>query len=97
MDIENLYSHLNSESTPDAKRQELISYLKKNCKDLPENVEERRSVAYEIAGLMSTTYAHSLSTSDALDTILTLAGELETPDKESATKWAELRSLVATL
>lgn len=97
MDTENLYNHLNSESTPDAKRQELISYLKKICRDLPETVEDRRPVAYEIAGLMSTTYAHSLITPNSLDTILILAGELETPDEEAVTKWTELQSLVAAL
>lgn len=97
MEMENLYNHLNSGSTPDAKRQELISYLKKICKDLPETAEERRTVAYDIAGLMSTTYAHSLAASDTLDAILTLAGELEAPDEEAVAKWAELQSLVTTL
>lgn len=97
MDIEKLYNSLDKESTLNTQRQELITYLKTVVNALPENEDIRRTIAYDVAGLLSTHFAKSLDSSDLLDQILTLAGELEVPNQNDANKWAEFYSLIQKL
>lgn len=97
MDIEKLHSSLDNETISNTQRQELIAYLKASIDTLPEDEGDRRTVAYEIAGLLSTHFAKSLDSHDTLDEILTLAGELEVPDENDAGKWAEFYKLIQKL
>ena len=97
MNIENLHNSLDDESTPEVHRQELVAFLKDCSNNLPEGNDERRQIAYAIAGFMSTEFARSLDPSDPLDQILTLAGELEVPDEDTESKWQEFRRLIHSL
>ncbi len=58
-------------------RAQFILFLKNKLVPLNGDINDATKVAYEIAGLMSTDFAQSLSTSDSIDEILTIAGELE--------------------
>jgi hypothetical protein len=97
MNIEKIYNLLNNEFEPSAKRVELISYLKRCIEPLPSDDDERRSIAYNIAGLLSTNFAESIHNDDPINEVLILAGELETPDENNAQKWEELIKLVNKL
>lgn len=97
MDIEKLHNSLDKESTPNIQRQELITHLKATVDTLPENEDERRAIAYDIAGLLSTHFAKSLDSNDLLDQILTLAGELEVPNQNDTNRWTEFNNLIQEL
>lgn len=94
MEIEELHHSLDSNKGHESLRQDLIAFLKECRATLPEELEERSRVAYAIASLLSTSFAQSLSQSDIIDSILTLAGELESPDDDASAKWQELCTLI---
>jgi len=97
MNIENLYNKLNSKENSSEKRHEIITFLKKIANNIPTAPAKRQDKAYEIAGLLSTDFARSLSAEDPIDNILTLAGELEVRDEQEAQKWEELLRLINSL
>ena len=71
-----IFQELNDSNAED-NRSKLILYLKDKITQLNGDIAEAVAAAYEIAGLMSTDYGQSLSSSDPIDEILTIAGELE--------------------
>jgi hypothetical protein len=92
-----LYESLDSSEPNESKRIKLISYLKECIEELPANDEERRKVAYDIAGLLSTKFAQNLSEDDVFEDILTLSGELEVESREDDEKWSHLINLIERL
>lgn len=97
MNIEKIYNFLDSEFDPNTKRVELVSYLKHCIESLPNNDNERQSIAYNIAGLLSTNFAESIHNNDPVNEVLILSGELETSDENNAEKWEELSKLIDKL
>lgn len=97
MDINKLLHSLDGGLSPDKKRQELIAYLKTCVDTLPSDEDGRQAIAYNMTSLLSTDYARSLTGTDTVDEVLTLAGELEVPDDNSSAKWTELCKLVHAL
>lgn len=92
----NLYNRLN-DSSKDARenRDLLVAHLKVLAERINPNTID--TVVYEIAGLLSTSYARSLSENDPLEDILTLAGELEVPSEDKDEKINTLKQLIAQL
>lgn len=61
----------------DDAREKLVRFLKSQLARLDNDTPDAVQAAYEIAGLMATDFARTLNTSDPVDEILTIAGELE--------------------
>lgn len=97
MDVERLHKSLNSELSPNVKRDELIVYLKTCVNNLPKDDKVRQSIAYNIASLLSTRFADTLKAGDAIDEILILAGELEVSNESDPAKWLQLCRLIERL
>lgn len=97
MNIDKIYESLDRGFDINSKRAELMTYLKDSVNELPDNDDERREIAYNIAGLLSTDFARNLSENDILEEILTLAGELEIPNQHNNKKWLQLINLVNKL
>lgn len=97
MNVEKIYQSLDNIETNNTNRGLLITYLKECSNNIPKNTENKRSIAYNIAGLLSTKYAQELDEDDPIDKILTLAGELEVDDKDSDTGWLELIDRINSL
>ncbi|RWZ78484.1 MAG: hypothetical protein EOT05_01870 [Candidatus Microsaccharimonas sossegonensis] len=97
MDINELHKLLDTtELSRDTKRTELISFLKSINGVLHAYPEKSREVAYDIAGILSTEYARSLSDKN-IDSILTLAGELESEEDLNNSNWYLLANLINEL
>lgn len=71
-----IFRELNQEE-PSKARVEFTLYLKSALPQLNGEISEAVKTAYEITGLMNTDFAQSLDTSDPINEILTIAGELE--------------------
>lgn len=97
MNIDKLYSLLDSNASSADQRRELVTRLKMCAAKLPDDESDRRLIAYKLAGLLSTHFVKSLDSDDAIDEILTLAGELEIPDDDSEVKWQEFLTLTNNL
>lgn len=94
------YELLNNEHLSDAeKRSALIQHIREYAAlfDSPEHRAE--DIAYHLAGLMSTRYVMGLEDDDPIDTVLTLAGELELPEahRNKESTWRRLLELVDDL
>ena len=77
MNVEYIYHILDSSGPALDKEQALQNYLGQRLHNLPQSDAKRTKIAYEIAGLLSTSYARSLSEGSPYEEILTLAAELE--------------------
>jgi len=77
------------------KQRELVAFLKNQTKYPVSGADERKDIAYNIASLLSTEFAHTLNSSENLDQILTLAGELEV--EYEGEKWASLINMIQLL
>lgn len=97
MNIEHIYAELDSHKSEPIKEGILRDYLKQRLSSLPVSAPERRKVAYDIAGLLSTSYAKTLEDNSPYEQILTLAGELEVSESDNAQKWTDLLELAAAL
>jgi len=98
MDIEQTYEILDNKDGSSDKREVLIIYLRNSIESLVGDPELRAKIAYDIAGLMSTSYALSLKDGDPIEEILTLAGELEANDSDvTEDKWKQLVTLINSL
>jgi len=97
MNIEKIYQFLDNKEPNNTNRDLLISYLKECSQSVPKDIENRKSLVYNIAGLLSTKYAMSLDENDPIDKILTLAGELETNDKDEDDGWVNLIKMINSL
>lgn len=94
--IDQLHNTLNDKNIEsNFKQRELVAFLKNQTKYPVNGADECKLIAYTIAGLLSTEYAHTLNISDALDQILTLAGELEVEYEEE--KWTLLIKMIQLL
>jgi len=71
-----IFRELNQDRT-EAARAKFILYLKDQLVRLNGDMADAIKGAYEIAGLMATDFAQSIDSSDPIDEILTIAGELE--------------------
>lgn len=80
-------------------RQELGLFLKAQVNQYQENLQNGESIAYGIAGLLSTESIHALPEDDILVQIMTLAGELELPTRHRSTDatWQKLSEMINQL
>ncbi len=98
MNIEKIYSVLDSDDSIHEKRAAAIAYLHECVDNLSDDPEERRKIAYNIAGLMSTNFASALEDDDSIEEILNLAGELEVNnDGKNEAEWQSLIDLISAL
>lgn len=98
MEADDIYIKLNSHEPLEISESVIISYLKDCAQKLIAHPDQRTSIAYEIAGLMSTRYARRLSDGSKIEEIMSLAGELEIDSNGEDTKgWNELVSLIRKL
>ncbi len=78
-------------------RAQFILFLKNKLAPLNGDINDATGTAYEIAGLMSTDFAQSLNSSDPIDKILTIAGELEIHPSNAEELRAELIEKIQAL
>ena len=78
-------------------RAQFILFLKNKLVPLNRDINDAAKTAYEIAGLMSTDFAQSLNSSDPIDKILTIAGELEIHPSNAEELRAELIEKIQAL
>lgn len=98
MSSERIFDKLGSEISLEAGRSLLRDHLIKQVERQNQHPEESEALAYELAGLLSTDFARSLSDDDPLKKVLDLAGNLELPEKHrGGATWEELASLVEQL
>lgn len=71
-------------------RTQMVQFIKEQAVRLRGDPDQAARIAYEIAGLMATEFAHTLDDSDPLDEILTIAGELEINPKNADELYEEL-------
>ncbi len=82
MNNKTIYDFLDNNPDNNQNRLALINYLKNNIQSLGDN-EKYSETVYNMAGMMSANYVHSLPDDDILMQILTLAGELEVEDENT--------------
>ena len=58
-------------------RQEFVDYLHSVSQELEQDTASAPRIAYDIAGMFATKFAHQLDEEDPLIEIMTIAGELE--------------------
>lgn len=97
MNVEKIYQSLDNIETNNTNRGLLINYLKECSSNIQKNTENKRVIAYDIAGLLSTKYAQKLNENDPIDKILTLAGELEVDSQDNNADWLELIDMINSL
>lgn len=81
-------------------RDEIRDSLKSQINKLKDNTQDKKEVAYQIAGLLDTDFARSLPDDDMYLKIMLMAGELELPngliDKENS-NWEKLVNMVDSI
>jgi hypothetical protein len=94
---QNIFEELDTLNVSDAKRL-LLEHLIERVEYQSTHETESRDIAYALAGLMATTFIASLPKDDPYVEILSLAGELELPERHrSDATWEELRNRVNML
>ena len=93
----NRISHEHNQDVPEQTRTQFILFLKNKLAPLNGDINDATGTAYEIAGLMSTDFAQSLNSSDPIDKILTIAGELEIHPSNAEELRAELIEKIQAL
>lgn len=100
MGDEDILDQLNDEekSLPSRKRL-LLEHVQEQIERQKSHPELSRDIAYDIAGLMATHTAQSLSEGDPLSKALELAGQLELPEEHRSpnASWGALADTVRRL
>jgi len=95
MKIEDVYNTLDENKNAET---ELRRYLFWAAEQQKTHQDQSSQLAYDIVGLLSTKYAQTLPDDNTYIKILTLAGELELPEKlHSAATWDVLQDKIAAL
>lgn len=97
MSEQSIFRTIENAKSSDTSRALLVDFLKSKLSALSESNDEVFQAAYEIAGLMATTYAQHLSDTDPIDEILTIAGELETKPENADELRKELSQKISNL
>lgn len=96
MDIEKIYKSIESCTDINQQRQIIVAYLRE-CLPRLLDTSSRQQAAYDITGLSSTSYAHSLKREDDIEAIFTLAGELEVEGGGTSEDWHSLIEYIRQL
>lgn len=99
MNIEEVYSILDGGRSTREKRESAVAYLLDCAGTLTGDPEQRSKTAYNIAGLMSTSFGRSLKDDDCIEEIFALAGELEVSSSIGTNdeQWEHLITLIGQL
>ncbi|MGO3702278.1 MAG: hypothetical protein ACTJG2_03800 [Candidatus Saccharimonadales bacterium] len=79
MNYNQLSAKLNTEQSPE-NRDIVISFLQHCSTALKADTAQSSEIAHSITGLMATDYTKTLPENDPINTVLTIAGELEIDD-----------------
>lgn len=98
MNKENIFDKLDSDAPESERRRLLYDYLINQLSRQKEKPEDSEVIAYEIAGLLSTTLATAMDEDDPLLQVLYMAGQLELPEHQRGNaNWEMLERLIEQL